>query len=369
MRIIKYLFLLLLLSLVALTIFVATQKGEFKVEKSRIINSPKVIVFGYVSDANNWKEWNSWAVEDSLININHYKNTIVEKGVYISWDGNAGSGDVETINSKINDSIVQKINFNGNSAVATLQFKDNLKGTKITWKATIKLGFVNKILATFNGFAENEFNAMFEKSLANIDRKLDYEVNHYTVKLDGVAIKPACYYLEQTFTSEITKVRKNAEIVFNKITKFCSQNKIFISGKPFIMYHNYDIENPFTKISICIPIKQEIFITEGSEIMCKKIISYPVIKTTLTGDYTHANKALEKANEFIIEKRYIKNTLYSHFEVFVVDKSKTNSPSKWITEIYVPIHPKGITKSITTTETVQDSIQETPINEVETPAN
>ncbi|MFM9826291.1 SRPBCC family protein [Flavobacterium sp.] len=358
MRIIKYLFLLLLLSLVALTIFAATQKGEFTIERSCIINSPRATVFSYVSDSKNWKSWNSWAVDDSLISITQYKNAPTEKGFQLSWDGNKGNGDLENIINKLNESITQKINFNGNSSEATMHFKDTLKGTKITWKATVKLGFVNKIITTFNGAFENEITSMFEKSLANLDRKLDFEVNHYSVKLDGVTIKPACFYLEQTFTSEFTKVRKNAEIVFNKITKFCKQNKIIISGKPFIIYHNYDTESPYTKISICIPIKQEIFITEGSEIMSRKIISYPVVKTTLTGDYTHTEKALEKANNFIKEKRYIKNTLYSHFEVFVIDKSKTNSPSKWITEIYIPIHPKGISKSLTTvTETVQDSVQ------------
>ncbi len=366
MRILKYLFLLLLLSLVALTIFVATQKGEFEVERSSIINSPRATVYSYVSDTKNWKEWNSWAVEDSLISITNYKNTIKEPGIQLTWEGQEGSGDVENVDHKLNSSINQKMNFNGNSSEVIMLFKDSLKGTKITWKATVKLGFINKIKSTFNGFFENEITTMFQKSLVNLDRKLDYEVNHYNVKLDGVTIKPACFYLEQTFNSEISKVRKNATIVFTKITTFCKQNKIAISGKPFIIYHNYDTENQITKISICIPIKQEIFISEGSEIMSKKMISYPVVKTTLTGDYTHTDKAYEKAIDFINEKRYIRNTLFSHFEVFVTDKSKTNSPSKWITELYIPVHPKGISKSLVPVqETSQDSISANSIEEEE----
>ena len=362
MRILKYLFLLLLLSLVALTIFVATQKGEFDVERSCIINSPRATIFSYVSDLKNWKKWNSWAVEDSLISIKQYNNGPTDKVTQLAWEGKECEGNLENIINKINDRIDQKMNFNGNSSQSSMYFKDTLKGTKIIWKATVKLGFINKIRTIFNGAFDDEITSMFEKSLANLDRKLDYEVNHYNVKLDGVSIKPACFYLEQTFTSEFSKVRKNAEIVFNKITKFCKQNKIIISGKPFIIYHNYDTESPYTKISICIPILQQIFITEGSEIMSKKIISYPVVKTTLTGDYAHVDKALEKANNYIKEKRFIKNTLYSHFEVFVIDKSKTNSPSKLITEIYIPIHPKGISKSLTTSEIAQDSIKENSFN-------
>ena len=90
----------------------------------------------------------------------------------------------------------------------------------------------------------------------------------------------------------------------------------------------------------------------------------PIIKVTMTGDYSHINKALDKATSFIREKRYIKNTVYSHFEVFVTDKSKTNNPSKWITEIQIPVHPKGISSLQTPSqETTKDSITEPKVDE------
>ena len=45
MRIIKYIFLLILLFSIAITVFVATQKSEFKVQRSYIIKVPKSVVF------------------------------------------------------------------------------------------------------------------------------------------------------------------------------------------------------------------------------------------------------------------------------------------------------------------------------------
>lgn len=341
MRILKYIFLLMLLSLVALSIFVATQKGGFIIERSKIINSPKSTIYSYINDSKNWKEWNSWAVEDSLLNVTYPQNDSTKNQI-LFWEGKDNNGDIKTLKSIPNVNIFQTMNFNGNSAELSMKLKDTLKGTKISWKATVKLGFVNKIIATFNGNIEDEVSSMFEKSLTNLDRRLDYEINTYGINAIGVFIRPECFYLEQTFTSEFSKLRKNAEIVFNKITTFCKQNKIIISGKPFLVYHNYDSERQLTKISICIPIKQEIFITEGSEILSKKLRSQPVIKVQMTGDYSHSEIALKKANEYIREKKYIKNTIYSHFEIFVLDKTKINNPSKWITEIQIPVHPKGI---------------------------
>ena len=55
MKILKYIFLLILLAFFALTVFVATQKGDFNVTRSIIIKSPKSTVFNYVNDYRNWE--------------------------------------------------------------------------------------------------------------------------------------------------------------------------------------------------------------------------------------------------------------------------------------------------------------------------
>jgi len=346
MRILKYLFLLLLLSLVALSIFVATQKGEFTVEKSKIINSPKSVVYNYVNDANNWKEWNSLAVEDSLIKITPTQIS-TGKGSSFSWQGNEGEGDLQTINAKEYDSIIQKMNFNGNTADVSISFKDTLGKTKVSWKAKGQMGFLFKILTSFNGGAGKIFGSMFEKSLVNLDKKLDYEINTYSVKVDGLVNKTETFYLAQTFTSEFSKVGKNAGIVFAKITDFCKKNKIVISGKPFIIYHTYDTTNELTRLSICIPIKDPIFIIEGSDISSKTLQPFQAVKTTLTGDYSHTQKALDKTEDYLHSKYLTADTAFSRLEIYTIGKNEINNPSKWITEIYYPIKQKAVAKPVT----------------------
>lgn len=346
MRILKYLFLLLLLSFVALSIFVATQKGNFSVEKSMIINSPKSAVFNYVNDSKNWKDWNSLAVEDSLINITLSEITI-GKGSSFTWDGKQGTGDFQTINIKENDSINQKMNFNGNAAEVSMHFKDTVGGTKVTWKAKGKMGFMYKVLTSFNGGAGKIIGSMFEKSLNNLDKKLDYEINTYSVKVDGLVNYPETFYLAQTFTSEFSKVGKNSEIVFSKITTFCKKNNIVISGKPFVIYHTYDKINELTRLSICIPIKDPIFIVEGSDISSKTLPAFEAVKTTLTGDYSHSKKALDKTEEYLRSKYLTPDIAFSHLEKYTISKSEINNPSKWTTEIYYPIKQKAVAKPAT----------------------
>lgn len=367
MRILKYLFLLLLLSLVALSIFVATQKGNFTVERSKIINSPKSSVFNYVNDFKNWGDWNSLAVEDSLINITYSKNTI-GKGSSCTWDGKQGNGDLQTINIKENDSILQTMNFNGNSADVSMSFKDTLGKTKVSWKAKGKMGFLFKVLTAFNGGAEKIFGSVFEKSLYNLDKKLDYEINTYSVKVNGLVNNPEAFYLAQTFTSEFSKVSKNSGIVISKITTFCKKNNITISGKPFVIYHTYDTANELTKMSVCIPIKDPIFLVEGSDISSEKLQSFQVVKTTLTGDYSHTNKALDKTLEYLRTNYLSADTAFSHIEIYTIGKNEINNPSKWITEIYFPIRQKAVPKPTVAAPQPTEEIAPKPKVEKEIPS-
>ena len=367
MRILKYIFLLLLLSLVAVSIFIATQKGEFTVERTKIIDSPKSVIFNYVNDVANWKEWNSIAVEDSLLTIIPSQNTI-GKSSSVSWQGAENEGLLKTISLKDNESIFQKMNFNGNVADVTISFKDTLGKTKVSWKAKGKMGFLFKVMTSLNGGAKKILGSMFEKSLVNLDKKLDYEINTYSIKVDGLVNKTETFYLAETFTSEFSKVRKNSEIVFSKITEFCKKNDITINGKPFIIYHTYDTQKELTKLSICIPIKDSISISEGSDISSKILQPFQAVKTTLIGDYSHNKKALNKTEEYFHSKNLTADASFSHLEIYTTGKNEINSPSKWTTEIYYPIKQKTIAKPTVVTPVPTEEVVPKAKVEKEIPA-
>ncbi|MFV8367190.1 SRPBCC family protein [Flavobacterium sp. XS1P27] len=341
MRILKYLFLLLLLSFVALSIFVATQKGDFTVERSQIINSPKSTVFNFVNDYRNWEDFSSWIVEDPEMQITYPKKTI-GPGASISWEGKEGTGDMLTVFVKENDSISQKMNYDGTSSSVFWSFKDTIGGTKVTWKTTGKMSFTMKVYTAFNGGINKIIGETYEKSLANLDKTLDFEINTYAVKVNGLVKKLGTFYLRQTFTSEISKVIKNGQIVFPKMITFCEQNNIELNGKPFIIYHTYDTVIGLTKLSFCVPIKNQILTSSGSDILTGKLEPFDAVKTTLTGDYSHTKKALDKAKTYINTNRIAIDPTFSHVENFTISKTEIKNPSKWVTEIYYPIKPKAI---------------------------
>lgn len=360
MQILKYLFFLLVLSLVATTIFVATQKGNFTVVKSKIINSPKPAVFNYVNEFKNWKDFIAWSVEDTEIKIIYAQNT-TGKGSSYSWEAKDSNGDVQTLLVKENQFISQKMNYNGSSSDVKWSFKDTIGGTKVTWSTKGKMSFSQKIYSTLNGGIEKIIGSMYEKSLVNLDKKLDYEINTYSLKVDGPVQKLGTAYLKQSFTSTFLNITKNTRIVFTKIIGFCNQNNIVLSGKPFVIFHTYDTKKEQAKISICVPIKNPIYTSSGSDILSGKLEPFHSVKATLNGDYSHLNKALDKTQDYINTNRLIKNTMFSHIEIYSINSADSNNPSKWKTEIYFPVWPKNKTKTATVSDSIAPKI--VPISE------
>jgi hypothetical protein len=158
--------------------------------------------------------------------------------------------------------------------------------------------------------------------------------------------KTETFYLRQTFTSEISKVIKNFRIVAPKIITFCEKNNLPLAGKPFIIYHTYDLVNGLAKISICVPIKTPIYTSEGSDLLTGKLEAYEAVKTTLTGDYSHIAQALDKAKAYRNAKQIVADPSLSHIEVYTTSKTDTKSPSKWVTEIYYPTKPTLVANPI-----------------------
>jgi len=342
MKILKYLFLFALLSFVALTVFVATQKGDFSVERSKVINSPRATVYNYLNDFRNYEDFESWSVEDPTIKIT-YANKTSGNGATFYWDGADGKGNSIILKTKDGESIDQKIQFDGTEADVNWTLKDTLNGkTKVTWKGKGTMSFLFKIYTALHGGSDRVIGTIYEKSLANIDKNLDYETKTYAVKVDGVVKKTETPYIKQTFTSEIAKVSKNARIVIPKLIQFSETNGLSAAGKPFIIYHTYDTKNGLAKISICLPINKEISTSSGSDILAGKLNGFDAVKTTLNGDYSHRNEAIAKTTAYINNQKIIPDLSWSHLEILTLSKLDVKASSKLVTEIYFPIKPKVV---------------------------
>ena len=345
MRILKYIFLLILLVFIASSVFIATQKGEYKVTRSRVVSVSTAIAFDYVSDFANWPQW--MIFEDGKVNY-IFPTYSGEKTNSFKWDGSQSTGEVFTISKSGTDSIKQKMIYDGSASDVTWTFKDTTGGTKITVISEGKMNFMSKFRALRNGNADKFVGAFYENSLASLDKTLKHELKTFKIEVQGIVVKAAKYFIQQTIISKDSKIINNSRIMRARLEAFAKENSIVADGQPFILYHYSDPLKNTTKFSVCYPVKNEIFISEGSDMSSGHYDSFRAVKSTLTGNYTHLVEAWQKTITYANENKLTLKASLPRLELYKIGKEKFSSPTQWVTELYLPIEDATATTEIPT---------------------
>ncbi len=354
MKILKYLLLLFFLFLIGLTVFVTTQKGEYDIVRSEIISKSKSIVYTYVSDYRNWETFGTWTEEYPNLKIN-YPSKTSGKGAFISWKSTDDNGYAKTVSSKENDSIAQKVVWNDMNSNLYWTLKDTLGKTKVSIRTKGQMDLKTKIFAFFNGGINSILGNIIEKNLKSLNHTLNFELDSYKVKVNGIVQLPKRFYISQSINSYDDKVLKNIKVMIPNLQHFFDKNKMTSIGKPFVLYNNQDSQAKTTNLSICLAVRDSVFMSEGSDMGSGKLEAMSAVKVTLTGDYSHLNVAKRKALEYLNKNQLRQDLSLKTFEVYVKTVQDVKNPSQWITEVYYPIVPKRVV--IEHHYTLHDSIQ------------
>lgn len=334
MRILKYLFLLLLLFLVAVTVFVATQKDTYQIERSHFVKLPKSVVYSYVSDFKNWEQFGNWQQNEG--NTFNYPAVTSGKNAHLNWSNATSTGKITNINIKANQSIQQELDYNGALSKMNWTFKDSLGGTKITWQAKGRMPFKFKVSAITSGGVDKLMGAIIEQSLNDLDRTLNKEISSKKISEPKLVDIPAVGYIKQSITSKISDLPSNIRIMLARMNYFFKKNNIKASGAPFVVYETYDTQKGLCRFSVCMPVDQEIFIAEGSDMRFGKMPSLRAVQVTLNGDVSHIEEARKVARKYVNDKAYTILPKYKWIEKVEVGMAKTNRPSEWITQVLIP---------------------------------
>jgi hypothetical protein len=336
MRILKYLFLLLLLAAFAMSMFFATQRGNYDVVRSRIINSQRATLYNYINDYKNWEYFYNPPVNETKTDYIFSKNT-VGKGASFSWENEDDSGSFTTTDTKENKTITQKIVFNNSESEVYWTFKDTLGKTKVTWRSKGVMPFVFKIYTMLNGGPDKILGKMYEKSLATIDNSLHKEISTYTIVVNGQVTKMGNYYAYYPINSKISNITKNFRAILPKIDKFLQKNNIKSKGQPYILFNKYDTTNDFTNFWVCIDLKEEFITGPESEVLTGKSEAFQAVKATLTGDYSHLNETYSKIEKYMLQKGIKQDFSQPFIELYLKSLANEKKSSLWKTVIYIPI--------------------------------
>ncbi len=313
MKILKYIFLLLLLLSVAFVVFVATQPSEYSISRSQEIKISKDIVFDFVSDSSNLSNWNPWNQSEVVFS---------------------------KMSSIQSDSIFQKLLLNDKENTSSFTFKTSNKSTIIIWNLKGNLDFKLKMESILSGGVENVLGNKLEIGLDKIENYLAKELNTFSVKVDGIVTKQATNFIQQIDSCNSLDFQKKSKEMLQNMLSFVKKNEIQIIGLPFIDFKNKKTSKDKVIFAMCVPVQEQILTTEGSEISGGNFEEFLAVKTTLNGDYSHSEKAWNKAVSFAKSSDVFEDETGRYIEIYRVSLPNEKRPSKWVTEIYFPVKRK-----------------------------
>lgn len=333
MKIAKYLTLLFLLFLLAFVVFVATQPATYQITKKKEIKMSSNLVYEYVNDFANWGEWQQFNTEEDFT-FTTSDNTIGEKS-FVKWDSN--NQIITTYSSK--DSIVQDYIESSNKQSLHWKFQKTKTGTLALVTIKGDLTFKEKIYSVLNGGITSYVGPQIEESLSKINDYLVNELGSYKVSVQGLVNRPDTNFIEQKDSCLVKDFPKKSKILLKSIKAFIKSNNIETLGVPFVIFHNSPNGNTM-KYSMCVPVKDEILTTPESQIQGNSFESFLAVKTTLKGDYSHMKEAWSKARNFINKNRFTEDKASIYMGIYKKSLPEVKEPSKWETEIYIPIVKK-----------------------------
>ena len=359
MRILKYLFFLLLIVFIGGAIYFATKDGNYQIESSKVINAPVEVIFKKVNDLKSWEEWGAWQQNDSTVVFNYPEKTTGE-GANFSWNGKDWDGSITTTNvipdSTINQDMTSKTPTISRKSDIYWNFEKVAGGTKVTWGLKGEHGLKDKAyLALSRKDFRGEMQKFLTQGLDALDSTVQKDLKIYTITTDGVTQYGGGFYMYASTATKLDALSGKTAKLIPKIRAYMDENSIGTSGNPMTIYNTYEPENNSAIISCAIPTTTRVVVPENSEVLCSFMPAQTVVKTTLKGNYKNLGEAWNKAMNYLKENDYEPASKGNQFEIYRKGPLDEPNPAEWITELYIPIKTEATSTSNNTETNHQTS--------------
>ena len=335
MKLLKYLFFLILIFIIGGSMYLATLNGNYDFKQSKIIKAPIEVVFNEINDFNNWQNWGPWYEMDKTIVASYPENTSGVNASY-SWTGKEGTGSIKTISLIPNKEIIQQIDFGkGSKSEVYWNLKKVDDGTEVTWGMRGKSTFMEKAYWLIYGGIEKNMEPMYKRGLNLLNDYITKQMKIHNIESKGIVEYGGGFYLYLTASCRTDEIGKKTKTMFPVIAQYMTENSIENAGKPFTIVHKWDAENKAVMFSTCFPVKERVITT--NDILIGFMPAKKTFKTILKGNYSYLPEAWETAYKNLEKQDFTPVQNGEPFEVYSVGPQDTPNPSKWVTEIYIPM--------------------------------
>lgn len=331
MKILKYIFFFIVLTVIALTVFIATQNSNYTISKEKEINLPKQTIFNYLNDLKNYEQWQVFNEETTTFTLDSITKG---KDAEIHWKNSS----IKNLNVYPNDSLIQNLNQNEIESKLKWSLKSTKKGTLVTLNIEGQMDFMTKFKALFQGGIEKINGPIFEKTLNNINHHIIEEYTKFSIKNEGIVLINETFFIKQMIRCTAENLGEQIFQTMKNMKVFCKENDLKINGNPFTVFESIDFSSGLINYAVCLPITTEIFTNDASDISGGKSESFYAFKTILTGDYSHSDKAWSENKKGITDNKLTLKNSSKPISIYKKSILDSNRPSEWITEILTPVN-------------------------------
>ena len=351
MKLLKYIFLLLIVVSIGAAVYIATLPGSYHFQETRIMEAPQDLVYTTVNELTSWKTWHPDFSTNTT--ITQFAPKTQGQGASFSWKSSSlYDGRLETTKTLPRKAIDQKI-------TVDLPFPGELLNGDMYWELSSNKGRNTKVIWGLRG--EHSFRNRFfwklqkttlealyrpklQAGLAQMETLLQEKMNAYTVKVDGLTTHGGGFYMYSSMASSLSTISEKVERIYPQISSYMEQNSIPVLGSPFVIYNSLDQTAQSTIFSACIPTRDRVVTPADSSILCGFMEEQEAVKTTLRGNYSHLQEAWQATYDYISTNALSISDKAPPFEIYSIGPGQNPNPAEWVTEIYIPVKPTVVPK-------------------------
>ncbi|OYU82979.1 MAG: hypothetical protein CFE24_13310 [Flavobacterium sp. BFFFF2] len=338
MRILQYLFLIVMLLLLGAIAFILTEDPNYNIQKTRVVPYKAVVAQEFISELNYWNLFMDWP---SAKPENKSQQTL--QGLFFDHNTQEHPSGLFRLKVRSAQDVSGKVVLDNQS----MYYKWHITPTK-TGQALVRLrahgevSFQTRFLAFFNGGVKLFVEEKLTQSLENLDRTIRQEWVTAQYKTEGFVHFKMQHGLAKKWASSPAHFNKNLQLLKIQMVHLFQKNKIPQYANPILRYDVLDKNQRLVRFTVGVPTIKQVFVADESDVCSYSIPHFTAIKVRLTGYYDHIEKAMNKAKAFAEKEHYYPNTTYAPLVVFRRDVNTEIHPSRWVTDVYWPVYPKHI---------------------------
>jgi effector-binding domain-containing protein len=334
MRILRitFIFIFVIISLYLLgSLFIP---GQYKVERSVLINAPADIVFEQMASFKRWEKWNEFSANDPEIkSLFGGQNGKVNS--YWLWKSKqSGKGRITTTafkdQSLVSYHLTMESPFKSESD-GSLIIETNENQTKVTWLVEGTNPFHLKVL---NLIMDKKIGPDCVKGLGRLKEISEKESSILQNEYFGYRIK------ETKFNGTKIGYIKKAIIIdelneffiksYNKIKEEASNCNFKIEASPLALYYRWDNTNGVATVAAALPLTGDS--TLGNDIGLMQLQTQKALLLNYYGGYKSTQKAYKALDNYLINK----NLRLSRpvIEEYIIGPKQQADSSRWYTKIW-----------------------------------